>query len=389
MTIVLFKLSRHIPNSFIGLSAFAASLVGVKHYQSRIPDHRSLPFATSHVTEPRSRKRRIEEHFPSKSNKASRSQASESMPKRASRIRKTLLQAKRYKRPSRLSKRRTTTTRKGSKRTNRRSSRRKSSASSRTSFTKRILDAIAPTQTFSSINPVQCTSAVNQCSYSLLPQSFSVADVTVMFLVPGLSTANSATHIVVENVSMEIRMVNSDNAYADCQLYFCYPRRDISAALPTPLSVIAGGFLTAGYTAGSTDPAQTLFQSPDFTTLYKIGRTSKFRLLPGQEKLITYKGKSRRIAKEYQVTSNFTYLHNQSMIPILRVMGQPSNDVTTKTSSGYSGAKVNTISTERYTFRYNQPLVPQHVNVNSLGAMAAGAEFIEEKSGVVAAEVQA
>lgn len=327
---------------------------------------------SSHVTEPRGTKRRLD--FDSSSSSSSSSsyrqpRSTQSMPSRRYSSRPRRVSARRATRNiSRRPKRRTrglSSRRQRTTRRSRRSNNRVRGGGSQ-AFSNAILRATVPAQNYTDTVTVAVQSTPNQVNYSSLNFHLSAYDVRAMYGATALSTATNATNISLETAIQTTRIINQDNARVRVTLYQVKPRRDILTTV-TPGQLIINGFTTNGLTA--TDPNVSLFESKDYVELYKIVKTHKFFLEPGVERVFTLKTAPTRINHVWAADPAYAYYHKWSKGFVVRIEGSVANESTNLTLVGLTGSKVDIVQTAFYRFRYVTPLVTTHVSIGGLGAI--------------------
>lgn len=224
----------------------------------------------------------------------------------------------------------------------------------------------------------------------------------------GGAGTNATTKYTIESLTQSTLLTNNDNAAVNVRVYECVARYDIPsvAAQDTPLESLTLGFTAAAYTNGATDSGSTAFQSPAFTSRYKILNVKMVKFQPGETKTFTLSEQSpvliniaRWISGPTGAATNLIAgLGRKSMFLMFQAWGEVALDSAALTHVGLTGVNMSLHATTRYNYRWTQDST--NTNSSYTGVLIDGSSqapyviggnptFIETLTGAVVAETPA
>jgi len=200
---------------------------------------------------------------------------------------------------------------------------------------------------------------------------------------------NRTFKFIVESGSQECEVSNMANSMLHARSYLCRTRRDVPAAVYANYpALLQAGFTAAGRAAAITDTDSTLFQSTYFVDYFKIIRTMKYQLNPGETKHLRFRHtRPRLINSELIASANTLAAGGTTFIWVTQIWGGAAGDSTVANACAIGPASAGFITRERYSYRFNYSLVPKFTNLDNFNPILGNA--IVENDDVGAAQVYA
>jgi len=219
------------------------------------------------------------------------------------------------------------------------------------SFIRKVREAVLSKNVFDKTQSVTYTGASGQAMYNDLEpvlyekahlQYVNAATPTINSGLGGLIADSPITNkFTVHDNRITYSITNNSTSFCDTTAYYCQPRRDITgSAYATPSSAVIQGFTDENSGALTVSPSQMPFQSQLFTTWWKVTKTRKMRIGPGETiTLVLHHAIPRTINMEHiSPRNNATEIlafQMQRWI-MLRTLGGPCVDSTNGAVTTYS-----------------------------------------------------
>lgn len=180
-----------------------------------------------------------------------------------------------------------------------------------------------------------------------------------------LTAAKSANRLYVNNVNYHVNLTNQDLGNANVVAYYVSCRRDcpVTTNISSINSLITSGWAQSGLT--TTDPGITIFESPQFVKAFKVYKVKKFTLAPGETITLKTSQKSNRRVDASDIFEDTATLvptkwafAKRSLGIVFKVMGQATNDATTKTNVGLSNPKIDFTYLIKYDYTWLDDRTP-------------------------------
>lgn len=158
-------------------------------------------------------------------------------------------------------------------------------------------------------------------------------------------------NILIRKMIGVYRFTNATEAPIEFTLYHVVPRDDIPSGRGSVVDTLAAGFVNVGCTDGEQDQTLTPFESPLFCREYKILRSRKMILQPGQMVSQTLKSKKMRMYSDAEndvAGAALAYKRGVTQLLLIRLQGLPAHDTMTDTNIGTTQARIDTTSMRKY-----------------------------------------
>jgi len=201
-------------------------------------------------------------------------------------------------------------------------------------------------------------------SYSLLTGGTqgSAFDLPYIFnKVTGVGTSYKTTRVFFESVSAKYMMTNQDLTNANVTLYDVVCRRDTTATPDYEWSV---GITEENATYNAAVLGCTPFSSSLFTSHYKILKTTKLVLSPGQTHTHSVYYKLNRLLNQDILYDSALMLRGITIATIVVTHGEPTNSSTTPTNVSTAPSTLDIVQTKqiRYSFIVDEDTNYYYVN---------------------------
>lgn len=251
-------------------------------------------------------------------------------------------------------------------------------------FIRKVRQAVSSVNTYQLVTPSAILSPIGQCIYSFTTLNQCSDLLAIAALIP--STNNTQKYTLLDS-EVDCNITNQSSGQAYLRVYEVIPRHDCPGALGNVLAPLYQGFTDTGYAANSTNINSTAFQSPQFTTWYKILKVRTIEFAPGQNMKLTLKDlKSRVINLEHLQTT--AYLAGVMRSFVFQQWGQAVNDSVTKTNVSTDATKFDFVFTSRYHYTYTPDTTNTVTNAGTLGTVNV-AEYIQPLTGAVITDTEA
>lgn len=171
---------------------------------------------------------------------------------------------------------------------------------------------------------------------------------------------------VIRGCSASTTLVNQTQAGAWVEAFYCVARRDIpnvnASPYSAPSALLTQSFSDQGSTLSGTSLGTTPFQSKKWCQLFKIYKTKKLFMPSGANAQFTISRKKpylvdfEKYGTKSGITGAITYsiflgaLKNVTKFIVFRFWGNPTNDVTTKTTVTTSALAIDSVTTYNYSY---------------------------------------
>lgn len=169
-------------------------------------------------------------------------------------------------------------------------------------------------------------------------------------------------NILIRKMIGIYKFTNVTEVPIEFTLYHVVPRDDILDTRGNVIQTIAAGFVNVGCTNGEIDQTLTPFESPLFCRDYKVLRSRKMILQPGQMVTQTLKSKRMRMYSDAENdVAAISYKRGITQLLLIRLQGIPAHDKDTDGNIGTAQARVDTTSMRKYWV--SQPIGTTQTNV--------------------------
>jgi len=210
--------------------------------------------------------------------------------------------------------------------------------------------------------------------YVIHGQGMSASDLSQIYT--AVNFPSTTATFMVERYAQEATITNMCNALVHATSWLCFCRHDVPfgtiyAGLST---LLEAGFFANGYLNARTDIDSSIFMSANWVDYFKIVKTVKYTINPGQSKTLRYSSrKPRRINTEVVKNANTLALAGLTMCWVTQFNGSAAGDAVSTDHIGVSPASIGCITREKYTYRFVQQAGSKYTNFDNLSGLPNGA----------------
>lgn len=228
----------------------------------------------------------------------------------------------------------------------------------------------------------------------------SFLDVARMFTVTDMKDmcddidGNQFRQIMFNSVKATSLITNQDNGILRMKIYDVICRCDgSSTSYDSPSEAWLNGATRFASSTIPYIPGATPYGIPDFTSYFKILKTTHVHLLPGEmhEHVTTFRP-HRQLAtnKLFTMASGIDMVKGFTCFTMIVIVGGPANDTVNDNQVSTGKCKIDYVTTKEYRYTYLDKATPTYNGTNSLPtAFTNGEEAMNAITGVVALDDQA